>query len=105
MAHPNMPEIKDLASCVGGLTSQELKTRYSLSFENKHVETELKLTQFINSTFEILESIELQLQSINNRLTNVENYESQLQSINNRLTNVENTIGCGKTHKFECSII
>ena len=88
MAHPNMPEINDLASCVGGLTSHELKTRYSLSFENNRAVTDDRIEQFINSTFEILESI-----------------ESQLQSINNRLTNVENTIGCRKTHKFECSII
>ena len=88
MAHPNMPEINALASCVGGLTSHELKTRYSLSFENNHTGTDDRIGRFIKSTFEMLESIDL-----------------QLQSIDNRLTNVEKTLGSRKTPKLECPII
>ena len=50
MAHPNMPEINDLASCVGGLTSHELKTRHSLSFKNNHAGTDDRIEQFIKSS-------------------------------------------------------
>jgi hypothetical protein len=72
MSDPLTLDINDPASCVGGLTSHELKTRYSDLFENVHTGTNDRIDLFIKSSFEIFESINSQLQSMDNRMKLIE---------------------------------